>query len=262
MMATEDMVMVIDKPHLVVKLHKKLLEVDFKKGVRKELEDVLESRPILRKSLGFLFQTVIPLDVPIKSIESVHVDKKGQVKIVIPSRKDVIIPLTPRESKSFVAKLNQLIAIEKKAAAPDVVMVIKKPHFTVKLHKALLEVDLKEGMRKELEDVLEAKPILRESLGFLFQTAIPLDVPLKDIESVNVDKKGLVKIATPLRKDIVIPLKPTESQRLVEKMNELISIEKERVIRELQESEKAKRAFEPKYAEAAAEARREVMGRV
>jgi len=130
----------------------------------------------------------------------------------------------------------------------DVVMVIDKPYFKVKLHKTLVEVDLKEGARKELEDVLEARPVLRENLGFIFQTIIPLDVPLKDIESVRQDKKGQVKIAIPLRKDIVIPLEPKESKRLIEKMNELITIEKDRAIRESQESEKARRALEFKVA--------------
>lgn len=136
----------------------------------------------------------------------------------------------------------------------DVVMVIKKPHFAVKLHKTLLEVDLKEGARKELEDVLEARPALRESLGFLFQTIIPLDVPLREIESVKVDKKGQVKIAIPSRRDIVIPLKQNESRRLVDKMNELIPAEKERALRKLQESEKQRKALGPKVAGARAEA--------
>jgi hypothetical protein len=134
-------------------------------------------------------------------------------------------------------------------ATEDVVMVFDKPHFTVKLHKTLLEVDLKEGIKKELEDALEAKPKLRENLGFLFQTIIPLDVPLRNVQSVNVDKKGQVKIVIPSRKDIVIPLAPDESQRLVEKMNELVSVEKERAVRDLQESKKTRRAFEPERAE-------------
>jgi hypothetical protein len=131
----------------------------------------------------------------------------------------------------------------------DIVMVIKKPHFTVKLHSTVLEVDLKEGLKKELEDVLEAKPRLRESLGFLFQTIVPLDVPLRDIKSAKVDKKGQVKIMIPRRRDIVIPLEAGESRRVVEKMNELIPKEKERAMRELQESERAKRELEAKAAE-------------
>lgn len=130
--------------------------------------------------------------------------------------------------------------------AEDIVMVIDKPHFVVKLHTTLLEVDLKEGIRKELEDVIEAKPILRDSLGLLFQTVIPLDVHLRDIQSVNVDEKGNVKIIISHRKDLHIPLKPNESKRLVDKMNELIPIEKERAIRDMQESGRAEKEFGPK----------------
>jgi len=106
------------------------------------------------------------------------------------------------------------------------VLKIDKPHFVVKLHEETLEVDLKEGVRKELEDVVEAHPVLRESLGILFQTIIPLDVALKDIDSVKVDDKGRLKIKIPLRRDIMIPLEVDESRRLAEKLNELIPLAK------------------------------------
>ena len=36
------------------------------------------------------------------------------------------------------------------------VLKVEKPHFVVKLHEDILEVDLKEGAKKELEDVVEA----------------------------------------------------------------------------------------------------------
>lgn len=134
----------------------------------------------------------------------------------------------------------------------DVVMVIEKPHFKVKLHSTLLEVDLKEGAKKELEDVLESKPALRESLGFLFQTIIPLDVALKDIRSAVVSKKGQVKIVIPSRRDIIIPLESKESKRLVDKLNELIPIEKERAERQLEVSQRTRRGFETRISEARA----------
>ena len=130
-------------------------------------------------------------------------------------------------------------------AAEDLVMVIDKPHFIVKLHTNLLKVDLKEGIRKELEAVVEAKPILRDSLGLLFQTIIPLDVRLRDIQSASVNKKGQVKIAIPHRRDIFIPLEADEAQRLVDKLNELIPMEKERALRDMKESERTERDFEP-----------------
>ena len=114
------------------------------------------------------------------------------------------------------------------------VLEIKKPYFIVRLHEDTLEVDLKEGAKKELEDVVEAHPILRESLGVLFQTIIPLDVALHEIESAEIDKKGRLKIVIPLRRDIVIPTEPDESKRLAEKLNELIPLAK------LKEAERSK----------------------
>jgi len=116
----------------------------------------------------------------------------------------------------------------------ELVLKIDKPHFVVKLHEDTLEVDLKEGAKKKLEDVVEAHPILRESLGVLFQTIIPLDVALKDIESAEVDDKGRLKIVIPLRRDIIIPLEVDESKKLAEKLNELIPLAK------LKEAEEAK----------------------
>jgi hypothetical protein len=137
-------------------------------------------------------------------------------------------------------------------AAEDLVMAIEKPHFTVKLHKTVLEVDLTKGLKKELEDVLEARPALRESLGVLFQTVIPLDVRLRDIRSAKVDDKGQVKITIPSRRDIVIPLGAGESKRLVDKMNKLIPAEKERAVKEAAESKKVRREYEPEIAQARA----------
>lgn len=101
-----------------------------------------------------------------------------------------------------------------------------KPHFVVKLYEDVLEVDLKEGAKKKLERVVEAHPVLRESLGFVFQTIVPLDIALDSIESVNVDHNGRLKVVIPNRKDMVIPLKADESRRFAEKLNELIPLAK------------------------------------
>lgn len=110
----------------------------------------------------------------------------------------------------------------------ELVLEIEKPHFIVKLHEDLLEVDLKKGAKKELEDAVEAHPILRESLGILFQTIVPLDIALKDIETAEVDDKGQLKIVIPLRRDITIPLETSESRKLAEKLNELIPLAKQK----------------------------------
>jgi hypothetical protein len=143
----------------------------------------------------------------------------------------------------------------------DIVMVIDKPHFIVKLHKALLEVDLKEGVRKKLEDVLEANPTLRGSLGFLFQNVVPLDVPLKDIESAELDEKQRVKIIIPHRKNITIPLEKDESEKLVDKLNELVPMEKqremERVLRSARETKEFAREIDEEKARAISESRQD-----
>jgi len=117
-----------------------------------------------------------------------------------------------------------------------VVFMVDKPHFDVKLLSDMLKVDLKEGARAEIDKLVGNRPALRDTLGWMFQTIVPLDVHLWQIEKVTVDASGKVNIIIPHRRDIHIPLEPLEAERLVEKMNELIPIEKERrVERELAE---------------------------
>lgn len=121
----------------------------------------------------------------------------------------------------------------------DVVMTFDKPHFVVRLYPSVLKVDLKDGARSELEKIVEANPVLRDTLGLLFQSVIPLDVKLKDIRSVGLDKKGNVKVDIPLRKDLIIPLNGSDAESLIDKLNELISAEKERETRDLEAERRA-----------------------
>jgi hypothetical protein len=121
---------------------------------------------------------------------------------------------------------------------PDkpVIILIDKPHFDVKLLSDMLKVDLKEGTRAEIDKLVGNRTSLRDTLGWMFQTIVPLDVHLWQIEKVTLEPSGKVNIRIPHRRDIHIPLEPLEAERLVEKMNELIPIEKERrVERELAE---------------------------
>ena len=127
----------------------------------------------------------------------------------------------------------------------DIVLQIDKPQYTVRLHSTFLEVDLKEGARKQLEKLLEANPGFRDSVGLLFQTVVPVDVRLRDIRSVGLDKKNRIKIDVPHRKDITIPLDEKESKLLLDKLNELIPPEKERAIRDAEEARRTERGFEP-----------------
>ncbi len=109
-------------------------------------------------------------------------------------------------------------------------MTFDKPHFLVKLHHDRLEVDLKEGFRAELEKLAEARPALRSSLGWVFQTIIPLDVKLWEIEKVETDQTGKMNLKIPHRRDLHIPLEPAESRQLAEKLEQLIPLEKEREV--------------------------------
>lgn len=125
---------------------------------------------------------------------------------------------------------------------PDqhVLFLIDKPHFDVKLLPDMLKVDVKEGVRGELDRLVGNRTALRDTLGWIFQTIVPLDVHLWQIEKVTTDSSGRVNIVVPHRRDIHIPLEPLEAEKLVEKMNELIPGEKQRRI----ERELAERAAE------------------
>ena len=124
-MESEEPVMVFDKPHFIVKLYETLLKVDVKEGARKKLEEFVESNPHLRDSLGLLFQMVIPLDVPLREIETVKLSGEGRVQIVIPHRRDLHIPLEKDEAEKLVDMLNELIPVEK-AKEEDRIMASSK----------------------------------------------------------------------------------------------------------------------------------------
>lgn len=116
-MSRSPIIYTIDKPHFIVKLHEEELEVDLKEGIRKEFEDIAEARPFLKETLGMLYQFAGPLDVRLKDIERVSTEKDGKVKVVIPNRRDLHIPLTPEEAETLISKLNELIPMAQRRAA-------------------------------------------------------------------------------------------------------------------------------------------------
>ena len=109
-----------------------------------------------------------------------------------------------------------------------VVLEIDKPHFTVRLYESLLKIDLKGSAKNEIEEALENKPILRETIGGILSIFAPLHVRLSHIDSAQMDKTGKVKLILPLHRDIVIPLEPKDAKRLVDKLNQLIPEEKKK----------------------------------
>ncbi len=101
--------LVVEKPKFVVRLYDDVLDVDLKEGARREFEHLIEDRAALRKSLGFLFQTVYPSDIPLSRIGSVEVDDNGQLKIIIPRHVDILIPLEFEESWRLAKQLRELV---------------------------------------------------------------------------------------------------------------------------------------------------------
>lgn len=110
----------------------------------------------------------------------------------------------------------------------DPILVIDKPDFIVRLHKDLIEVDLKEGGKAKIEDAIEKDPLLRKTLGFVLQTTIPSDVELCDIKSCEVDDKGQLKLVIPRHVDIVLPLGIEDANRLAYELKDLIPLAKTR----------------------------------
>ena len=128
---------------------------------------------------------------------------------------------------------------------PNVLLEIDKPHLTVRLYERMLRIDVKGNFKNELEEALENTPILKQTVGNIFAIFAPLHVRLCDIASVQMDEKGNVTIKQPWHRDVVIPLEPKEAKRLVDKLNELIPIEKDRELnRQIREHELAKRERE------------------
>ena len=111
------------------------------------------------------------------------------------------------------------------------VLEVVDPHFTIRLYENLLKIDLKGNFKNEIEEALENKPILKETIGRLLGIFVPLHIQLSDVDSVHMDETGKIKISLSHHRDIVIPLEHKEyAEKLVEKLNQLISkVETEKI---------------------------------
>jgi hypothetical protein len=108
------------------------------------------------------------------------------------------------------------------------ILEVDKPHFTVRLYENLLKIDLKGSFKNEIEEALENKPILKQTIGGILSMFVPLHIRLSDIDSVHIEETVKIKINLPLHRDIVIPLERKDAERLVEKLNQLIPKAKKR----------------------------------
>jgi len=115
------------------------------------------------------------------------------------------------------------------------VLEVDKPHFTITLYENLLKIDLKGSFKNEIEEALENKPILKETIGSVLGMFVPLHIRLNSIDSVHMDETGKIKVKIPFHRNIVIPLERKDGERLVDMMRHLITKakkqERERIMR-------------------------------
>jgi len=122
------------------------------------------------------------------------------------------------------------------------VLRIDKAHFTVRVFEDTLRIDLKGTAKNNLEEALENKPVLKETIGNILGMFIPLHVHLSEIDSVHMDENGKVVLKIPRHRDVVIPLEPTDAKRLVDKLNQLIPRAKEKELTRIIKEQKLQRA--------------------
>jgi hypothetical protein len=131
------------------------------------------------------------------------------------------------------------------------ILEVKNPHFTIKLSDDLLKIDLKGSLKNEVEEALEHKPVLKETIGRILGIFVPLHILVSDIDSVHMDETGKITINLHHHRKIVIPLEHKENaEKLVEKLNQLISKARTEKIKEHAEKKRAERELKRKRAEA------------
>ena len=108
-MAESDSAWEIDHPHFIIKVTNDLLKIDVKGSVKNEIEEALENNPGLEKTIGRILSIFVPLHIRLSDIDSVKMEKTGEVKIALPHHRDANIPLQTEEAEKLVNKLNLLI---------------------------------------------------------------------------------------------------------------------------------------------------------
>ncbi|MGD0979586.1 MAG: hypothetical protein ABR962_10675 [Candidatus Bathyarchaeia archaeon] len=129
----------------------------------------------------------------------------------------------------------------------DVILEIDHPHFVIRLYEDLLKIDMKGSFRGKVEEALENTPILKETIGGIFGLFVPLHVRLSDIDSARIEKTGKVKIVLPRRRDITIPIEAKEAKRLVDKLNELVPVAKQRELERIISEHKLQKVAEEEF---------------
>ncbi len=127
------------------------------------------------------------------------------------------------------------------------VLEVDDPHFTIKLSNNLLKIDLRGSFKNEIEEALENKPVLKETIGRMLGVFVPLHIRVSDIDSVHMDETGKINVRLPHHRNIVIPLEHKEdAEKLLEKLNQLTSNALDVKIKENNAKRQAKRKLKRK----------------
>ena len=130
------------------------------------------------------------------------------------------------------------------------VLEVKNPDFTIKLSDDLLKIDLKGSFKNEVEEALEHKPVLKETIGRILGIFVPLHILVSEIDSADMDETGKITVNLHHHRKIVIPLEHKENaEKLVEKLNQLISKARTERIKEHAEKNRAERKLKRKRLE-------------
>lgn len=108
-MHEEVAILEVENPRLAIRLYENLLRIDLKGSFKNEIEEALENKPVLRETIGSVLGIFAPLHIRLSDVDSVHMDETGKIKLILPHRRDVVIPLEPKDGKRLLDKLNQLI---------------------------------------------------------------------------------------------------------------------------------------------------------
>jgi hypothetical protein len=132
----------IDNPHFTLRLYENWLRIDLKGNTKNEIVEALENKPVLRQSIGNILDIFAPLHIHLSDIDSVHMDSLGKVKLVLPLRRDVTIPLAVNEAKTLVDTLNPLIAKEKEKENRRIMEERKRVRSRARLYIAILGLSI------------------------------------------------------------------------------------------------------------------------
>lgn len=122
------------------------------------------------------------------------------------------------------------------------VLKIENPHFTITLYENFLKIDLKGSLKNEIEEALENKPVLKETLGHILGIFVPLHISVSEITSVSMEETRKIKISIRHHRDVVLPLERKEdAEKLLEKLNQAVLHARKARIKERLATRRAKK---------------------